>query len=245
MIKSEYENMGAQDQSHWWFLGMTAIIDGVLQRYYRGRSGLSILDAGSGTCWLVPALSKYGRVSALDIEPEALRICRERGVKETIQADIQNIPLPPASFDLIVCSEVLYHMYITSDVAVMRGLHRLLRPGGRVLIKIPAHAYLSGEHDKVNLTRERYEMKQVRKLILETGFELDFISYANFFLLPLVFLKRKSEKLLRSKPESDIKKTFAPLNLLLTLILRLEGKLLSRIRLPEGSSIIAVGRRAQ
>ncbi len=231
------------DHSHWWFLGMTAIIDGVLRRYYRGKTDLEILDAGCGTCWLTFSLERYGRVTALDIEPETLRICRERGIQKTVEADIQNISLPDKSFDLIVCSEVLYHKYVMSDRLVMRVFHRLLRPGGRVLVKVPAHAYLSGAHDEVNLTRERYEIEGVMALFSETGYVIDFLSFANFFLLPLVYLKRKTETMFKTKPASDIQKTAKPLNFLLTMILRFEGMLLSRIRLPGGSSIIAVGRK--
>ena len=235
MIKSEYENMLQLDQSHWWFLGMTAIILGVLDRYYKNRTDLEILDAGAGTCWLSLPLARYGRVTALDIEPNVLNICLKRGVGRVVSGDVQKIPLPDQSFDLVVCSEVLYHKYVTND--------RLAMPGGRVLVKVPAHSYLSGSHDEVNLTRERYEIDGVRKLFWETGFKIDFLSFANFFLLPLVFLKRKLEKLFQSKPESDIQRTNLLLNWLLASILKFEGWLLSKISLPAGSSIIAVGQK--
>lgn len=232
------------DQSHWWFLGMAAVILGVLSRYYRGRADLEILDAGSGTCWLARPLSRYGQVTALDIEPEVLCICRERGVKKTVEADVQRIPLPDQSFDLIVCSEVLSHEYVISNrLVVMREFHRLLKPGGRALVKVPAHAYLSGAHDAVNLTQERYEIDTVRRLFSEAGYTVDFLSFANFFLLPLVYLKRKGEKMFKAKLKSDIQRTAAPLNFFLTLVLRCEGVLLSKICLPGGSSIVAVGRK--
>ena len=243
MIKDEYENMRRLDQSHWWFLGMTAIILGVLNRYYKNRNDLEILDAGSGTCWLSSPLGRYGKVTALDIEPSVLNVCRERGVERVVSGDVQKIPLADSSFDLVVCSEVLYHQYVRNDRQAMREFFRILKPGGRVLVKVPAHAYLSGSHDQVNLTRERYEIDGVRKLFLETGFQIDFLSFANFFLLPLVFLKRKMEKIFQSKPESDIKKTNALFNFLLTGILKFEALLLSKISLPGGSSIIAVGQK--
>lgn len=246
MKKEEYKNMENLDQTHWWFLGVTSIILSVLNRYYKGSKDLEILDAGSGTCWLSLSLMEYGKVTALDIEESVLGICRKRGVSEVILADVQDMPIKDNKFDIIVCSEVLYHLYVADDAKAMNEFYRILKPGGRLLVKVPAHSYLSASHDKANLTRKRYEKHEVRDLYIKSGFEIDFLSYANFLLFPIVYTKRMIENLFNKgggEDKSDIRKTWGPVNFILLSILRFEGWLLSKTALPQGSSILCVGRK--
>lgn len=241
MRSDEYRNMAARDQRHWFFVGMKRIQMSILDSYYRGARNLKILDAGSGTCWLTQALAKYGEVTALDISEDALRVCRERGVQNIVQSDVASTPFADAAFDVVVCSEVLYHQYVKDDSAVMKEFNRLLKIGGRVLVKVPAHAYLWGMHDSVNLTRHRYEPQELRKLFTDNGFTVEKITYANFFLFPIVYIKRKLERRTPDSAASDITETAAPINAVLLWILSFEAFLISHMSLPQGSSLIGVG----
>lgn len=243
MKKEEYANMLSMDQIHWWFLGMTEIMTHVLGRFYRDGANLRVLDAGSGTCWFSTALKKFGSVTALDIEPSLEQVCKSRGVERFVAGDVAAMPLEDGMFDVVVCSEVLYHQFVKDDTRVMKEFLRVLKPGGRVLVKVPAHAYLGGAHDEVNLTRHRYEKSEVRALFINSGFKVEFLSYANFFLFPIVFLKRMLERVLPGELGSDIRPVSTFLNMILFGVLRCEAAILSRMRLPQGSSIICVGRK--
>lgn len=216
---------------------------GVLDVVYKDMRHLKILDAGAGTGWFSLALERYGYVTALDIEKEALRVCKERGIK-ILQGDVAAIPAPDASFDLVVCSEVLYHQYVKDDALVIKEFCRVLKPGGRVLVKVPAHAYLWGAHDRMNLTRKRYEPEDIRNIFLSNGFVIEKLTYANFFLFPAVYIKRKCERIRSSSDvSSDIRATPVVLNFLLANLLRFEAFLLRYIDLPQGSSIVCLGRK--
>jgi SAM-dependent methyltransferase len=243
MKAEEYRNMAALDQRHWYFLGMSGLMLAILDTRYRAVKALHILDAGSGTCWFTQALATYGNVTALDISTEALSVCRARGVKGLIQADVAQIPVKDGEFDLVVCSEVLYHEYVKDDVAVMKEFYRILKPGGRVLIKVPAHMYLFSKHDAMNLTKRRYEPNQLKEIFEASGFEIERMTYANFFLYPAIFLKRKLERLSKGAAESDIKETSKPVNRLLLAVLRAEAFLLRFVNFPQGSSLICLGRK--
>ncbi len=236
--------MEALDNSHWWFLGMTAIMISSLDRFYAGRTDLCVLDAGCGTCWFSKALTKYGSVTALDIEPSLSSVCKQKGIENFLVGDVQNIPLSDAMFDVIVCSEVLYHQFIKDDAGVMKEFWRLLKPGGRVLVKVPAHMYLWGPHDEVNLTRHRYKKGEVKALFANNGFTVEFLTYANFFLFPIIFIKRMLDHVVPpTENASDVQRVPAFLNGLLYIVLKLEATLLSKILLPYGSSIICVGKK--
>jgi len=243
MRREEYQNMAALDRRHWFFVGMKRIQMSILESYYKDARNLKILDAGSGTCWLTQALAKYGEVTALDISEEALRVCRERGIQNLVQSDVAAMPFEDVSFDLIVCSEVLYHQYIVDDTAVMKEFLRVLKPGGRVLVKVPAHEYLRSAHDTINLTRHRYEPQELRQLFTRNGFAIEKVTYANFFLYPFVYLVRRFSRV--SDAQSDIQETGSLLNWFLLNVLSLEAWLIGKcsIALPEGSSLIGVGRK--
>lgn len=236
--------MANLDQRHWFFLGMKAIMLALLDtRYTHIGAKLRILDAGAGTCWFTQALGRYGQVTALDIEKDALQVCERRGIEKILQGDVARIPVANASFDLLVCSEVLYHKYVKDDSAAIREFNRILEHGGRVLVKVPAHNYLWGGHDSINLTRKRYEPEEIRKLFVDSGFIIERITYANFFLFPVVYIKRKLERVIGATPASDIAPTFSLLNFILLSILRFEATLLRYIDFPQGSSIICLGRK--
>jgi SAM-dependent methyltransferase len=244
MKEEEYKNMAALDGTHWFFLGMKTIMLSVLDSAYRTPVRLNILDAGSGTCWFSHSLQKYGEVTALDINADALKVCRARGIAKCIEADIAEIPTPDNEFDLIACSEVLYHQYIKDDGAIMREFHRVLKPGGRVLVKVPAHMYLWGKHDAMNLTRHRYEPREVRKIFEDNGFIIERLTYANFFLFPFIYLKRKMQSSTKDEAESDVKETNPIMNTMLLAVLYTEALLLRFIDLPQGSSVICLGRKS-
>ncbi len=111
------------------------------------------------------------------------------------------------------------------------------------MVKVPAHMYLWGKHDAMNLTRQRYEPGELREIFEKNGFTVERMTYANFFLFPVVYLKRKLERRSSGEAESDIKETSSLVNSLLLTVLRVEALFLRFVNLPQGSSLICVGRK--
>ena len=125
------------EQSHWWYQGMAALTRSVLEIFYAPGSGLTILDAGCGTGGGLLFLSRYGSVTGLDISAHALCFCAERECTKVTRASVMALPFREKSFDLVTSFDILYFEGI-DDQTALRETARVLRPGGRLLIRVPA-----------------------------------------------------------------------------------------------------------
>jgi len=238
----EYEIMYRAEQSHWWYEGMTAITRSILQIFYAPGAGLRILDAGCGTGAGLLFLSQYGRVFGLDISPDALRFCADRGCKEVARASVMALPFRASSLDLVTSFDILYFKGIHDETALQETA-RVLRSGGRLLIRVPAFDWLRGTHDERVSTAHRYTSRELADKLGKSGFEIEFMSYANMILFPLAALKRLSERWLTPQKDSDIAVQVGALSGLFRKCLVLESRLIRHRPLPFGLSVVAVARK--
>ncbi len=248
MNLDEYARMYAAEDTHWWYVGMREatlglldghLADGAAQRTPR------ILDAGCGTGGLLPHLARLGWTAGIDLSPAALSFAQRRGLARLGQASVEYLPFRSATFDLVTCMDVLYHLQVQEDLAALREFHRVLRPDGWLLVKVPAFEALRGQHDQTVHTRHRYTLDELRARLDATGFRVERATYANTLLLPLAAAKRSLEAVLPLAPEgsSDVMQNPSWLNAVLTVILRLEARLVQRVDLPLGVSAIALAQR--
>ena len=245
MDLEEYGVMYRVEDTHWWYAGMARITQAVLNRWYAPGAGLRILDAGCGTgAAMASYLSAYGRVTGFDFAAVALRFCRQRDAKYLAQASITDIPFADASFDLVVSFDVLCERGVPDDVAALRELHRVLVPGGRLVLRLPSYNWLRGQHDRAVHIGHRYTRREITAGLREAGFVVEHCSHANMFLFPVAWVKRTAERihLLRSNG-SDLTLNVGPFNSTLKALLSAEAPLAARIGLPFGLTVIAVGRR--
>lgn len=245
MDPREYDLMYRVEDEHWWYRGMEAITRKLLGRWFRDSVPLKILDAGCGTgAAMSNFLTDYGLVTGVDIEPLALAYCQKRDLTRLTCASVLDLPFASATFDLVASFDVLYERAVADDLAALREFARILAPGGRVLLRLPAYDWLRGTHDKVVHTRKRYTIKEVAYLLVQSGFTLEHISFANMFLFPLAVIKRLSERLIPpSEEHSDLTLNAGPFNRVLQKILASEAPLVAGSGLPFGLSVVAVGRR--
>ncbi len=126
----------------------------------------------------------------------------------------------------------------------LRDFRRVLQPGGRVLLRLPAHDWLRGGHDTVIHTARRFTTRQVADSLRENGFAVERLSYANTLLFPLALAKRLLERATPGGPpaRSDIAPNPAWLDTVLAQPLRIEAAWLRRWALPFGLTVVAVGR---
>jgi SAM-dependent methyltransferase len=151
-----------------------------------------ILDAGCGTGGLIRRMERahpQWKWTGLDAEPLACELARSRCEAEIIQGSLLSLPFPNSTFDAVVCADVLYHL--DDDFAALREIHRVLRPGGTVVVNVPAHQWLHSYHDVTVHGRRRYERSDLVERFSRTGFGVQTLTHWNFLPLPLIYFRRK------------------------------------------------------
>lgn len=243
MKRDELDKMFDLEDRHWWFVARRKIIFAVLSRFLSGPT--AILDAGCGTGRMLLDLSRFGEVSGIDESPEGVAYAHARGFLGVYQALITAIPFPDASFEAVTCLDVLEHT--ADDRAAIKELGRVLRPGGILLITVPAFRFLWSGHDVALSHMRRYRAGEIRRLVESAGLDVLKLSYFNTILFPGVVVTRRCRALFarpESAPSSD---TFRmPSSIANATFLRLfqsEAALLSFLDLPFGASIMCVGRK--
>lgn len=244
MDAREYETMFRVEDRHWWYAGMREISVCLLRRAYPEPAACRVLDAGCGTGAAMRHLEPFGSVTGVDASDAAVGFCHERGLTRLCRASVGALPFGDGCFDLVTSFDVLYHRDAGEPRAVLAECQRVLRPGGRVFLRLPAYDWLRGHHDRVIHTARRFTAGGVRRLLVESGFEAERVTYANTLLFPLAAAKRLSERIVPPRGEaSDVTPNPPWLDALLVRVLRAEARWLARFDLPFGLSVIAIGRK--
>lgn len=249
-LKREYYAEYRQvEDIHWWFVGRRRILLQILDRYVgtKGSDRRQILDVGCGTGTMLTHLAPYGKAQGIDIDEEAVGYCHERGLLDVRLGAAEKLPFADGSFDLVTALDVVEHL--DDDVAALREMRRVLRPGGELLVTVPAHRFLWGDQDEVNLHKRRYVAAEVRDRLTSAGFEVQRVSHINAFLFPPIAgirLLRRLEN--RIRPRTTHKSDFnypapRPLNFLLASIFGAEAQIVRHTDLPIGVSILALARK--
>jgi SAM-dependent methyltransferase len=238
--------MAAVEGGHWWYGGMRAIAAALLDEVYGGRGDMRILDAGCGTCGNALFLQRYGCVTGIDLAPDALEFGGARLPGALARASVLALPFADASFDLVTSFEVLYHRGVPDEAPALAEARRVLRPGGRLLVRLPALELLRGKHDRAVHGRRRYTAAEVRAMLRAQGFVVERLSYVNTLLLPLALAQRLLERALPAaeRAESDLTMPSAALNEALRWPMAAEAAWLARGgAFPVGVSVICRARR--
>jgi SAM-dependent methyltransferase len=248
MEREQYAIMARREERHWWYAGMRGVALAVLGHALGGRRGVRILDAGCGTGGTTTELRQFGDVVGIDLAWEALEPARERGLSALARASIEQLPFLPATFDVATSFEVVYHLGVASDTAALTEIHRVLKPGGLLLLRVPAHDWLRGEHDRLVHTRHRYSLAEVKGKLGQAGFSVERLTWANSLLFPPAVAKRLLERSnghTATAAEPDLWQPPAALNGLLQGLVGVEALAIPRgVPLPFGLSVLAVARAA-
>ncbi|HEU5237113.1 MAG TPA: methyltransferase domain-containing protein [Pyrinomonadaceae bacterium] len=245
MMQHTYPILYAVEESHWWYIGRRSIIrsfvkqicDRVTDRRAR------ILDVGCGTGANLVLLSEFGDAQGVDVSPDALAFCRERGLENVRLGAAEALPYGDDEFDLVTAFDVVEHM--DDDVAGLREMRRVLRPGGRLLLFVPTFMFLWGVQDEVSNHRRRYRLAELRRAVTASGFEVERTTHANItFFLP-VLVVRKLMRLTGIRTETENSINIPALNRLFGMILGAERHWLRYMNLPFGVSGLCVARRIE
>jgi SAM-dependent methyltransferase len=245
MEREQYAIMARQEERHWWYTGMRRVALAVLAGVLDGQRDLRILDAGCGTGGTTLALRRFGQVVGVDLAWEGLEPARERGLKRLARATIERLPFRSASFDAATSFEVVYHLGVANDIRAFQEIRRVLKTDGVFLLRVPAHDWLRGEHDRLVHTRHRYSPDEVRGKLEAAGFSIDQLTWANSLLFPPAVAKRLLERVQGESDdaEPDLWQPPGPLNSVLEGAIAMEALAIPRrVPLPFGLSVLAVAR---
>lgn len=242
MEPAEYDLMDAAEARMWWYRALHArVIDAL--RHRPGPTG-TVLDAGCGTGGLLARLSVLGRpLAGLDFNPAAAGRAAAKSGAATAAGDANRLPFADAAFAALTSCDVLCHRAV-DPARALREFHRVLMPGGSVVLNLPAYQWLHSAHDVRVHNDRRFTAGSARAVLAEAGFTRIEARYWNTLLLPLMILQRKVLRSDADHDSSDVAPFPAWLDAALhgaTVIERAGTR--AGLRYPAGGSILLVATR--
>jgi SAM-dependent methyltransferase len=238
MDRIVYERMAAHDTTHWWYRARRDILADYLTRWGDLPKDARILEIGCGTGHNLPMLAQFGEIDAIEIDETARAKASERLGKPVGTAPLPELQgVAPGSYDLVAVLDVIEH--VEDDVAALKAIATALKPGGKILITVPAHQWMWSAHDVVNHHKRRYSKAGFVALLEKSGLRGRKLGYFNSLLFPVAVAARFAGKLM-GKDDSDDSPPPKPLNTLFEGIFRLERHMVGRMPLPPGLSLITL-----
>lgn len=237
--------MRSVEDLYWWYQALRQHVAASIEP--TGEK-FSLLDAGCGTGGMLFTLHEkfpLADLAGVDESEHALELAasRETGAK-LVCASVHDLPFPENAFDFVLSLDVWSHAGVDDSLAA-HETHRVLRPGGQLILNLAAFEFLKGAHDCAVDVDRRYTRSQVRALLEGSNFTIERLTYWNATLTPPVALIRwLSRARLEEEPaRSDFRPLPSFLNTFLKNFAALELKASRHLSLPFGTSLFAVARK--
>ncbi len=257
MQPQQYHQLAETEDRHWWHRSRQTLTARYLDRMALGDHA-RILDVGCGAGGTTRFLLRYGSVVGLDRSEHSLAHARRKAPTAwLVQGDANQLGslFAPASFDLITFFNVLYHQWMTDDQAIIDGAARLLRPGGHLLLTEPAFQILWRRHDRLDMGKRRYQIRDFRQFFERAGLGYKTGQYFNALAVPACLFLALSDKMGSSRDDTatdtgghshqaaEMAVPGASLNEALRRYMGLESWLLGAVPIPLGVTLLAVARK--
>jgi ubiquinone/menaquinone biosynthesis C-methylase UbiE len=245
MNTEEYARLHAFEDWYWWFVARRRAALQFAQDYGPHAVPIRVLDAGCGTGSLMEhwRRSPGVEVTGIDLSQEALAYSRLRGQTRLIQGDLTALPFATGTFDVVTALEVVEH--VERDDAALAELCRVLKPGGTLLLSVPAYRFLWSSHDVALHHKRRYTAHRIQSSLARAGFVTAKTTYLLAFLFLPIAALRLFDRLLHRSQQAKAHLMAIPrsLNRLLIGLHNLELALARHINLPFGVSLFCVARK--
>jgi SAM-dependent methyltransferase len=236
-----YARMAELDAEHWWFVARRQILETLIEREIRPPPKARILEIGCGTGHNLAMLGQFGRVEATELNAAARAIATKRLGRPVRPAALPDLSMFKAkTFDLVALLDVLEH--VADDQAALGAIRALLKPGGKLLVTVPANPWMWTAHDAAHHHHRRYRKRELEAVARRAGFAIDLLSPFNSLLFPPIAAIRLLGKA-TGRESADDALPSKPVNKLLRSIFALERGLIGRVPLPFGVSLVAILRR--
>jgi len=238
--------MAEFEKTFWWHKGKLFLVQNLLNLLNKStNTKLNILEIGCGSGEITSYLSQKNNVMGIDIFAEALDYCREKGLTNLVEGDINQLDITKyySTFDFILALDVLEH--IQDDVETMHRAYSMLKPGGYFLVNVPAHKFLWSEHDEALHHKRRYHSLEITQKLKDCGFAIVKKSYfVTTAFFPIFFIRTWNTFFKKSAyPKTSYVPLPTYLNGLATKIMSLEAKLLCKFSLPLGTTLTVVAQK--
>jgi SAM-dependent methyltransferase len=207
-----------------------------------------VLDVGCGWGTTLAALERAGYTAVgLDVSRSALELLdRENPSRVLVEADLEQPLHSPERFDAALALDVIEHL--DDDRRALSSIASLLRPGGVVVVSVPARPDLFSEFDAVQGHRRRYLPDRLREAFRGTGLELATTFYWGGWMVPLM----KARRTAKQPPEGEsavnvyerhLELPGRPVRDLLSLMFLIDHPVSLAGLNPTGTSLIAIAQR--
>ena len=238
MSTAYHELLDRVERDHWWFQALRRLVGDTL--LIAVPPPADVLDVGCSTGHLLAALPDGYKRTGVDVSEDAVR--RAERLRPDISfrtGSIESLPLPDASFDAVLATDVVSAVGVDDDHRAVSELRRVLRPNGVLIAQVAAYEWLRSGHDPASGTARRYTAGGFERLLREHGLVPVHLTYRVTTVFPIAaawrLLRRGTEK-------SDVVPVAEPLNRLFGAAMAAEHDIALRRRLPFGLSVFAVAR---
>ena len=245
MERAVFDRMAKMDGEHWWFVARRKILAELIERVVRPPHDARILELGCGTGHNLDMLARFGTVEASELDDHARAIATGR-----LGAPVRTVALPdlsqfePDRYDLIALLDVLEH--VPDDSASLAAIRTRLKPGGALLLTVPANPWMWSAHDVAHHHHRRYRKREIAALGREAGFRIELLSPFNTLLFAPIAAARALGKLRGERDDGSHGDDRMPpplVNRVLEAVFSAERHLIGRVGFPAGVSLAAVLRR--
>lgn len=234
----------AEDR-HFWFRALRRNAARALAHALGGRPAGRVVDCGSGTGRNLDWLNEFGPAIGVERSPTGLTVGRRHG-RRMVRGSVDALPLPDECAGVATSFDVLYCLEDRVEHAAIAEMWRILQPGGLVLVHVAALDLLRGAHSTLTMEVRRYTPKRLRALVAGAGFTIERLTFTNMSIFPMTLAVRVADRVsgrAATASDADLRVPARPINATLDAMLALEGRMLTVMNLPVGSSLLCVARK--
>ena len=232
------------EANHFWFRGLAHFSEPLIRKALAQVADPRILDCGCGTGANMKRLARHGQVFGFDVTLAGLRFARSYDQHRLVRATATHVPFESGSFHLATAFDIFACLDNEEERQTLAEIHRVLRPGGALIINTAALPALRGQHAVFAREVRRATRRELRRSLEHAGFTIDRLTYTNFSLLPIVLPVRFAQRAMGlTTPEetgADIAVPAAPLNSALSWLVRMESIAIRYVDMPLGSSLLGL-----